>query len=366
MDYPNNATSVARHDLDDPTSSLPQEPRPDSYTFTAGQPLRMVQPDQSRSSKALTSSNRPAVAGKKSNVESGSSESNTDRSNLTAAHPSPPIPIRSNRSRHSRSHSIVSDTGSEVLIFGEPQPSPTDSWTLRYRSGFGKESTAYSSLPEPALNTQASLSEIQSRRLSSNSIYSLASARGIINSSPSAHGSETGTAPRSVSVSGIMSSNKGSAAATPPETGLSNVTVTTSSGNALNANGQHHLGPRDPHSQPLDLMRRSQRADSNMRAQPDRSRSRAKRRFSGSTATSTQSQSSDRGAQRDKEESKPAPWGTIGICALDIKARSKPSRNILNRLIANRDFDVVVFGDKVILDEGSFYLSCDFVFARHG
>lgn len=46
---------------------------------------------------------------------------------------------------------------------------------------------------------------------------------------------------------------------------------------------------------------------------------------------------------------------TLGVCAMDVKARSKAMREILTRIVERTRgaVEVKMFGDKVILDEGT-------------
>ncbi|KAF2997562.1 hypothetical protein E8E13_001197 [Curvularia kusanoi] len=82
----------------------------------------------------------------------------------------------------------------------------------------------------------------------------------------------------------------------------------------------------------------------NPQAVPRRSRSRnTHRRVSGSTVASSSP------ASVGMREPKKPMKGIIGVCALESKARSKPARNIFGKLVD--DFEVKIFGDKIILDE---------------
>ncbi|KAJ4305069.1 inositol hexakisphosphate and diphosphoinositol-pentakisphosphate kinase [Kalmusia sp. IMI 367209] len=203
--------------------------------------------------------------------------------------------------------------------------------------------------------------DAESSRLSFSSLYSIASGifpstsrmsgpASVSGSEEGHHGTTTATSSLSITTASQNGSLGPKLSPTsmlfPSEQAPHHTTTSKRASTASNpSNSPADASPPAPTSIPQGTERRA------------RSRTQAQRRISGSTGAS-----SSPGGSRDMRDAQARrnTKGIIGVCALESKARSKPARNIFGKLVD--DFEVKIFGDKIILDEDvANWPVCDFL-----
>lgn len=313
MDHPNFSSSDSGYDS---ISLLSSSAAPSSSNLLidnnaeASSLSRQTDDNPDRASRSLSISHS-SVIGSGSNARSRyaaepcPSDVHQDRSRLPTSHGFP-ISIKSTRAflnkprkrsktLGSSSDNSISRDFSDPKVDANPLETPRSHPVLDYRN-------PSPALPEPSIKTKTSLTDSISRRFSNTSLYSLASARGILSSHPTDPIVSVRTGHTKMSSNGKRNSGQSDVSLTNPSTApaFPAQAPQTNSGQASQS-----ATARDGQSQPLDLIGRQRTDPNNRPQQPDRSRSRAKRRFSGSTATSSHSPSSERHREREECRSRP-------------------------------------------------------------